>query len=198
MLPIVDVQIPTTRVSGPDITVDYSRSQEPKLATTAKLLPGPPLFRIFDRSGTHDHLGVPPDAAEDIEIGDLVATPTHGAPGTVFEILERNGPWSDSFEKHPDLPADEQDDWVHFVVAAARDKRTIENDAADFANRMRETNRGIEEGHRLARLRRRDELAEALLAATSEQIDAVLAELDDDTRGKIEKALEPSKPAVAA
>lgn len=197
-LKTVDVNIPTGRGTGhnsPGVTM--TPGGENKWETTAKLLSVAPLFRIFDRSGTHDHLGVPPEVADDIEPGDLIAAPVRGEPGTVFEILERVGRWSDSFERDPDALDDGRDDWVHFVVAAAHDKRTLENEACDRATSMAETNRRIEENHARARREHRDELAGRLASAGAEHMIEVLSYLNDEERRKIEKALDAAERDLA-
>lgn len=198
-LEIVAVNIPTGRGLGhnsPGVTT--TPNGENKWETTAKLLPGPPLFRIFDRSGTHDHLGVPPEVADDIELGDLIAAPVRGEPGTVFEILERNGRWSDSFERDPDALDDGRDDWVHFTVAAARDKRTLENEACDRATSMADINRRMEHNRIEANRRAVEELIDRVASADHEQLTAAINAIGPEARDKLDSALEASEPAVAA
>lgn len=200
-LETVDVNIPTGRGPGhnsPGVTT--TPGGENKWATTAKLVPVLPLRRDFDMSGQRIHLGVPPEVAADVEVGDLIASPTPDlrSAAFVFEVLEKVGRWADSFEIDPDMPSDGREDWQLLLVAPASDKVSLENEAVDFANRMQKINRDIESARVAANQRAVEELIDRAASADHEQLTVAINAIGPEARDKFDSALKASEPAVAA
>jgi len=85
-LQAVTVRIPTEREDAAEVVV--SNGGVPMIPAEARMLPRPPLHRATGVSGQEDHLGVPSEVAEAIEVGDLIALPdAYGRPWATYEVL---------------------------------------------------------------------------------------------------------------
>lgn len=141
-LETVPVRIPTERIDDPDAVV--LNGGEATIPARAKMLPLPPLHCVTTAGGV-SHLGIPADAAEDIDVGDLIACPDHvGQPWAVYEVLEHVGLWAETFP----LPDDTDDEyaagWAHLTATPARDRLTIASEAAQRATAYADMNRAAE------------------------------------------------------
>ena len=140
-LQAVPVRIPTEREAADDVEV--SNGGLPTIPAEAKMLPRPPLHRMTTAGGA-SHLGIPADAAEDIDVGDLIAAPDHvGQPWAVYEVVEHVGLWAETFPL-PDDTDDEYAGWAHLTATPARDRLTIASEAARRATDYADMNRAAE------------------------------------------------------
>lgn len=182
-LQAVPVRIPTERENAADVEV--SNGGLPTIPTEARMLPQAPLHRATGVSGQEDHLGVPFEVAEVIEVGDLIALPdAYGRPWATFEVLAEVGPWAEAFPVPDDMPGEGFSDWVHFRVAPARDRLTIAAEAAQRATtywEMRHAHeRASAERYRIRRAAECAEIADRLKRADGEQIARLVNRLYDD------------------
>lgn len=182
-LETVTVRIPTEREAAADVEV--SNGGLPTIPAEARMLPRAPLHRATGVSGQEDHLGVPFEVAEAIDVGDLIALPdAHGRPWATFEVLAEIGPWAEAFPVPDDTPDKDFSNWVHLRVAPARDRLTIAAEAAQRATAYWEMNRAHErasvERYRIRRAAECAEIADRLKRADGEQIARLVNRLYDD------------------
>jgi len=110
ILETVPVRIPTERLDAPDAVIPLGGV--PMIPAEATMLPRPPLHCVTTAGGV-SHLGVPADAASEIEVGDLIAAPDPvGQPWAVFEVLEHGGLWAETFP----IPDDMDDEYAGWVL----------------------------------------------------------------------------------
>jgi len=192
-LQAVTVRIPTEREDAAEVVV--SNGGVPMIPAEARMLPRPPLHRATGVSGQEDHLGVPSEVAEAIEVGDLIALPdAYGRPWATYEVLAEIGAWAEAFPLPEGMEDKEFSTWVDLRVAPARDRLTVVSEAAQRATTYADMNRA----HERARVQR-EILREA--AECAEIVDklkrvgpehaarAVQHVLDDDGRRALLDAL---------
>lgn len=190
-LETVPVRIPTEREGAAEAVV--SNGGVPMIPAEAKMLPRPPLHCVTTAGGA-SHLGVPADAAEDINVGDLIAAPAPvGQPWAVYEVLAHVGLWAETFPL-PDGMDDEYAGWALLAATPARDKMTTSRWAAETFRRNLEMNHAHErdraERYMLRRAAECAEIAEKLKRADPEQIARMVDRLyDDDGRDALLAAL---------
>jgi len=190
-LETVPVRIPTEREGAAEAVV--SNGGVPMIPAEAKMLPLPPLHCVTTAGGV-SHLGVPAEAASEIEVGDLIAAPDRvGQPWAVFEVLEHVGLWAET-SPVPDDMDDEHAGWALLTATPGRDKMTISRWTAEASRR----NLDMKVAHERARVERYmlrraaecAEIAEKLKSADREQIAGVVDRLyDDDGRDALLAAL---------
>lgn len=194
-LQTVTVRIPTEREAAPDVEV--SNGGLPTIPTEARMLPQAPLHRATGVSGQEDHLGVPFEVADAIDVGDLVALPdVYGRPWAVFEVLEHAGPWAKAFPL-PEGMDDEFAGWVHLRARPARDKVLSSFDSAKYLEDRWKYAKATEDSIRRAALKRRDELVERITATDPAQLTGAIERLDDDARTVLEGALDRAAQEAA-
>lgn len=191
-LQTVTVRIPTEREAAPD--VETSNGGLPTIPTEARMLPQVPLHRATGVAGQEDHLGVPFEVAEAIEVGDLIALPdVYGRPWATFEVLAEVGPWAEAFPVPDGTPDEGYSNWVNLRVTPARDRLTIASEAAQRATDYWEMNRAHENARVQNEMRRRAaecaEIVEKLKSVGPEHAARAVDVLDDDGRDALLAAL---------
>lgn len=202
-LETVTVRIPTERIDDPDAVV--LNGGEAMIPAEAKMLRWAPLHKVTTIGGV-SHLGVPAEAAIEIEVGDLIAGPgVGGQPGSVFEVLEHVGLWAETFP-FPDDMDDEYAGWAHLTGTPARDKVTISNWAAERATKLAEMNRAHENARVQGQIRREAAecagIVDKFKSVGPEHAVRAVHVLDDDGRRALLDALarvaaEQEAPVVA-